>query len=528
MVCSKEEKMKFKFTFKIWIFIICLALALLTIFSSSGYIKKGVLVSSIDSSSSLFTQGMKQGDIIKSIDNQKITSLEDYTEIILKKFTFNETVKTIIQTENAEYIILSNNLSEITVKNIPKTNLLLGLDLAGGARALVKAQNQSLDSNQIADLVDITRNRLNAFGLSDLKVVSVSDLSGEKFMLIEIAGATPKDLHKLISEQGKFEAKIINQTVFIGGEKDIASVGRDAQNARINGCNPASDGSFICTFEFTVTLSPEAAKKHADITQNMSINYTDQGNYLSEKLDLYLDDRLTDSLLISEGLKGRVTTQIAISGSGAGATEEAAYTEAKAEMKQLQTILMTGSLPYKLEIIKLDTVSPTLGSSFSKTILIAGLATLLAVSIILFLRYRNFKISLTIILNTFSEVVLTLGVAALIRWNIDVAGIAGILASIGTGVDDIIVIVDESIHDTTINIAQRIKKAFAIIMGAYFTVLVSMLPLIWNPITGGAAGAGLLQGFAITTIIGISVGVFIARPAFSDIIKQFKHKEDAA
>jgi preprotein translocase subunit SecD len=33
------------------------------------------------------------------------------------------------------------------------------------------------------------------------------------------------------------------------------------------------------------------------------------------------------------------------------------------------------------------------------------------------------------------------------------------------------------------------------------------------------AGAGLLKGFAITTIIGISVGVFITRPAFGDMIK---------
>ncbi len=528
MVCSEEEKMKFKFTFKIWLLMIFIALSLLAIFSHSGFIKHGVLVASIDSSSDLFNQGMRQGDIIKSIDNQPVTSLEDYSKIVLAKFANNETVKTIIMTEKEEYIILANNSLDITVKDIPKTNILLGLDLAGGSRALVKAQNQSLTSAQMSDLVDITRNRLNAFGLSDLKVAPVSDLSGERFMLIEIAGATPKDLNKLLSEQGKFEAKIANQTVFVGGDKDIASVGRDAQNARIEGCNPTSDGTYVCTFQFTVTLSPEAAKKHADITANMSVNYTDQGNYLSDRLDLYLDDRLTDSLLISEGLKGRVTTQIAISGSGSGATEEAAYADAKVQMKQLQTILMTGSLPYKLEIIKLDSVSPTLGESFTNTIMIAGIAAILAISVIILIRYRNFKISLALILSTVSEVIILLGAAALIKWNLDLPGIAGILATIGTGIDDLVVIVDESIHDTSINIKQRIKRAFAIIMGAYFTVLVSLLPLIWNPITGGAAGAGLLQGFAITTILGISIGVFITRPAFSDIIKQFKHKEDVA
>jgi len=52
-------------------------------------------------------------------------------------------------------------------------------------------------------------------------------------------------------------------------------------------------------------------------------------------------------------------------------------------------------------------------------------------------------------------------------------------------------------------------------MGAYFTALVSLLPLIW-------AGAGLLKGFAITTIIGISVGVFITRPAFSEVVKRIE------
>ena len=39
-----------------------------------------------------------------------------------------------------------------------------------------------------------------------------------------------------------------------------------------------------------------------------------------------------------------------------------------------------------------------------------------------------------------------------------------------------------------------------------------MLPLVF-------AGAGLLKGFAITTIIGASVGVFITRPAYSKVIE---------
>jgi len=252
----------------------------------------------------------------------------------------------------------------------------LGLDLAGGSRALIKAENKSLDQGELSDLVSITQNRLNAFGLTDLKVSPVSDLSGNNFMLIEIAGATPKDLKELISKQGKFEAKIGNVTVFEGGSRDIASVGRDAQSARIEGCNQG-EGGYICRFNFEIVLSAAAAEKHAEITKNIPINSTSQGNYLAERLDLILDDNLVDSLLISEGLKGRATTQIAISGSGSGKTQEEALSEAKAQMKKLQTILMTGSLPYKLEIVKLDTISPMLGEGFVKYILLAGIVAIL-------------------------------------------------------------------------------------------------------------------------------------------------------
>ena len=39
-----------------------------------------------------------------------------------------------------------------------------------------------------------------------------------------------------------------------------------------------------------------------------------------------------------------------------------------------------------------------------------------------------------------------------------------------------------------------------------------MVPLLF-------AGAGLIKGFAITTIIGVTNGVFITRPAFAKMIE---------
>ena len=182
-------------------------------------------------------------------------------------------------------------------------------------------------------------------------------------------------------------------------------------------------------------------------------------------------------------------------------------------MHKLQTILITGSLPYKLEIVKLDTISPVLGKQFIKSILLAALVALLAVSIIIFIRYKTFKSSMALLFTSISEIVIILGIASFISWNLDLPSIAGILATIGTGIDQQIIILDEAKQKTILSLKQKLKRAFSIILGAYFTAVVALIPLLW-------AGAGLLKGFAITTIIGITAGVLITRPAFTEMVKR--------
>jgi len=137
----------------------------------------------------------------------------------------------------------------------------------------------------------------------------------------------------------------------------------------------------------------------------------------------------------------------------------------------------------------------------------------LGVSIIIFIRYKKFKMSLALLFTSFSEILIILGIAALIKWNLDLPSIAGILATIGTGVDQQIIILDEARSGRESSIKQRLKRALFIIISAYATSLASLIPLYW-------AGAGLFKGFAITTIIGITAGVFISRPAFADMVRK--------
>lgn len=499
-----------KIGWRVWILIIVLLLSLLAIKPS---FKEGVFVKSIDKNSSLFEEGLRSGNIIIGINGETVANKEDYGEIINKIFNDDLEKRLDIRTEDNEYTVLISSAPDMHVEDVPRTRIKTGLDLRGGARALVQPETPLSDS-EMDDLIAVSSNRLNVFGLSDVQLKKVSDLSGNKFMLVEVAGSSPAELEELIAKQGKFEAKVGNVSVFIGGKEDIADVCRnDATCAGIVQCSQVQTGGFACEFRFTLYLTENAAKKHADITSNVTLDET--GQYLAEKLYLYVDDQEVDSLLIGASLKGQVTTQISIQGSGTGNTQEDALSNARESMHKLQTVLITGSLPYKLNIVKLDTISPVLGDKFIKNLLLAGAAALLAVSIIIFIRYRKFKASLALLLTSFSELIIILGVASLIGWNLDLPSIAGILATIGTGVDSQIVILDEARRNLATGIKEKIKRALFIIMSSYATSLASLIPLYW-------AGAGLFKGFAITTIIGITAGVLISRPAFAEIIKKIE------
>jgi len=493
----------------ILLFITVVALLFIIFFS----FQKGVIVTSVNSDSIYFAEGLRKGTVITAVDENKVNNIEDY--INYATFNNNESSRLEFQTDQGNFIFLTNKTPDIVVTNIPKTNLKTGLDLSGGARAILKPVNATLSQSDIDDLVSVTSNRLNTFGISDVDIRGVSDLEGNRFLRVEVAGITQEDLKELVGQQGKFEAKIGNDTVFVSGEKDVTFVCRnDATCAGIEACQQDSSGAYLCKFRFSISLSPEAAERHARITQNLILDSSNP-QYLSKPLDLYLDDTLVDSLFIGVDLRGAVATQIQISGSGTGATQNEAYDDAIDSMKKLQTILITGSLPYKLEIVKLDSSSPILGKEFTKNIIILGIIVFLIVSVLIFIRYRKIKITLGVILTMFSEAVITLGIASLISWNLDAPGIAGIIAGIGTGVNDQIVIIEESVSKESSTLKQKIKRALFIVVGAFFTIFVAMLPLFW-------AGAGLLEGFAFTTIIGITAGILITRPAFTEIMRRIQ------
>lgn len=454
------------------------------------------------------------------------------TEIInITESVFNETSGEFENiTQEVERPIIERTIIGVedigfSVFPAPKTNIRRGLDLSGGTRVILEPATPATPE-EIDLIVENIKQRLNVFGLSDLVVRTAEDLDGSEFIIVEIAGANRDEVRELLSQQGKFEAKIANETVFRGGENDITYVCRTASCSGLDpqaGCGLTTATEWNCRFRYEISLSPQAAARQAAATDKLDVLYDQGGGYLSAPIELYLDDEFIDSLQIAADLKGRALTEIVISGSGTGTSRAEATQDALDNMRQLQTVMITGSLPVQLNIVKTDSISPLLGDEFLRNAIIAGILAMIGVIAIVAIRYREWKIAIPMSITMFSEAIIILGCASVINWNIDLAAIAAIIISIGTGVDDQIVIADETLRGETSEASliwkERLARAFFIIMAAYITTVAAMMPL-WF------AGAGMLRGFALTTIIGVSIGVFVTRPAFGVIMEYLLNKDE--
>lgn len=389
-----------------------------------------------------------------------------------------------------------------SIASISAFGIQQGLDLKGGSTIQIHLE-QPVDTDTMTKVTAVLDKRLNAFGVTDVNVRP----SGNQDVIVQIAGVKPEDVANVVGTPGKFEAKIENQTALTG--TDIVNV----KPYQVTG------NQWVVPF----TVSAEGASRFAQLANGKA----------GTPVDMYLDDKLVSSPEIGADLANGVpSTDVQVSGT------EQSKTAAEAQAKSIQVVLQSGALPVKVSIVGVDAVSAELGSQFKNGALIAGILALLAISIIIFVRYRTPVLVIPIIITSVSELILILGVASVIHWTIDLPAIAGILAAIGTGVDDQIIITDEVLKKgvqtkrTLTALKFKINNAFFIIFASAATLIAAMLPLAYVGITRGVTGIGVLSGFAFTTIIGVLIGIFLTRPVYAKFIelllgKDKKHEKES-
>ncbi len=419
---------------------------------------------------------------------------------------------------------------------------------------------------------EIVNNLLASAGKFEAKVTKPVYLSGDSGELqlgenkhsvkvndnatIEVDGKQLKsgDFFNLDNIKFQYINKTTTAALFIANVyegKDIELVYSDPQRS---GVIPTGKNSGY-RFYFGVLVSTQGAERFAKVTSGIPSTPDSTGELFLQDSDIiiYLDDKPITTLRIGAELAGKPQTNPQISGG------RETRKEALEEKLQLQTLLRSGSIPTSLEVVSTDIISPTLGSDFIKSAMYIGLFAGIGVLLVVFIRYRKIKVALPIFFISFSEVLLILGIAAIndskiwaavlginllivivawwkkqdvdmfsalgaitipllgmgLSWTIDLPAIGGIIAAIGTGIDHQIIIADETIKGGSrkiYSLKEKIKAAFTIIFGSAATTVVAMLPLIFLV-------AEFVKGFAITTIIGIWVGISITRPAYAKIVE---------
>ena len=446
-----------------------------------------------------------------------------------------------VKTNNETKFVEINGYLPFRFEAVSNSGLQFGLDIKGGISVLLNPKDQE----KANELIPVLEERINLYGLRDADFRLIQ-FENKTLVEVSISGGDENEIKDLLERQGKFSGKIpieiiskngnyelklnesyeiseygLNETFSLEGiefkviektdEKivlesivftgeDIITVYNDPQRSRLiqneNGYG----------WESAIKISNAGAEKFATITEIIPISFNSQ--YLDSNIFIYLDDDLINDFNISSNLKGNVQTDIVISGFGA------TFDEAVTERLKLSTILRSGDLPTSVEIVQTNIISPTLGSDFTENALQAGLIGILGVSLIIIIRYRNPLISFSVLVFSLSEVFIILGILSVLNVNIDLPAIAGIIAAIGTGIDSQLIILDNIIKKKEESIKERLRKAFFIVFGAGGITIAAMTPLIL------LGGVSVLRGFAITTIIGVLIGIFISRPAFGQVISK--------
>ncbi|AUV83743.1 preprotein translocase subunit SecD [Salinigranum rubrum] len=403
---------------------------------------------------------------------------------------------------------------EVTAENVSTQRLASTLDTLGLSYETVR---DGVTEPTRAEVVRVLQNKINEAGLSGGTVQQVTTATGAHFILVEVPNEDRSEVVDLVESRGSVRVDIYYRQNGTYTTREGVLTGEDFQN--IGTAQESERGPFV-----PVTVRPEAAAQfqqgvvETGVAQpgGAACTYEENPNATQPCLLVVVDDRVVNSFGMSPGL-----AQSMRAGDWADDPAFQLTTRNFSEAQRVSINLRAGELPAALDLEGEDGgtssfISPSQGESFKVDSVITGIIAVLAVAGVVFVRYGEARVALPMIVTAFSEVLILLGFAAGIGYALNLPAIAGFIAVIGTGVDDLIIIADEVMAEGDVSsrriFQSRFKKAFWVIGAAAATTVIAMSPL-------AVLSLGDLQGFAIFTILGVLVGVLLTRPAYGDILR---------
>lgn len=355
-----------------------------------------------------------------------------------------------------------------------KEPVKLGLDLKGGVYAVLEAtpekEGDIIDNETMNSLIEVLDRRINGIGVAE----SVVQKAGSNRVIIELPGISDTtEAINMIGKTALLEFKIMDEngnlgpTLLTGGALKKAQVGY------------GNLGEPQINFE----MKPEGAIEFARITREN----------VGKQLAIVLDGKVQTAPVIRTEIPGGTGS---ISGN---------YTVEEA--KRTATLLNSGALPIKAEIVETRTVGASLGDESIAASLVAGKVAMVLIGIFMFIFYRFPGLVADIALICFG--IITFALLQFIGATLTLPGIAGLILSAGMAVDANVIIFERIKEElgfgNTIRgaINAGFSKGFVAIFDSNLTTLI---------ITGilFIFGTGPVKGFAVTLTIGTVASMFTA------------------
>lgn len=436
---------------------------------------------------------------LKKLESKLTAARAEREEVVTKKAVgLNQDFE-----DPLDKFIKENNLSKADLKNLEvirssriiyqnplvtvTTNIMLGLDLIGGAQLTFQAIPQGgveVPTDAIAGLIKVFENRVNASGTAEAVVQQV----GKDRVLVEIPGADPDTVKRRLLRTAHLEfkepAKLIKekQDKLIDPNKpdeyvwiDTGITGKDLKRARA-----VTDGAGNWLIHFS--LKGPAIEKFGRLTERL----------IGQPLAIFLDGRLISSPVVRSAITG-----------GEGQIEGSFSAE---EAQDLAVQLNAGALPIPVKIIEERSVGATLGQDSINKSLIAGLYGVILVILFMIIFYRLPGVIASIALILYSLLTIAIFENTV---TLTLAGVAGFILSIGMAVDANILIFERTKEELRSGksffnaIETGFERAFTSIFDSNVNTLIACLVLL-------IFGTGLVKGFAITLAIGVLVSMFSA------------------
>ncbi|MBQ8637052.1 MAG: protein translocase subunit SecD [Clostridia bacterium] len=362
-----------------------------------------------------------------------------------------------------------------------------GIDLAGGSVISFQANAENPTEAEMDIVESIFSARLSNSGYTEARISR--DEAGK--ITVEIPSETDTDkAASLLGSTAKLTFVDADDNVVLDGATDI----KNAEYKFGQLSQTSSQEAYI-----ELTLTSDAVSKFAEATKAAAQRTADGKNYIAIKMD--------DTIISSPSVKEEINSETCVI-SGSFTPESA---------KELANQIKSGALPFDLSVISKDTIGPELGAKALPSSLFAAGIGILIVMLFMIIIYRIPGLIADLALLIYVGIIsLVLG---LMRVNLSLSGIAGIVLSIGMAVDANVIIFERMKEELKLgktikaSVDAGFKKAFSAILDSNITTIITCVVLYFS-------GIGTIRGFAVTLGLGVVVSMLTAIIVTKFLLKQ--------